>query len=646
MKHILTTIFITTFSYYTFAQSEVALKTVSVTSSRVKQNPNETGRSITIIKGSELSNLPVFSIDELLKYVPGVEVQSRGPMGAQSDIVIRGGTFQQVLILVDGIKINDPITGHFNANIPLAPYEIEQIEILRGPAAAAYGSAAVGGVINIITKTFQQFDTTKNQMAKVKLGIGEYNLLSTDAGFRFTGKKWNVLVAALSNNTSGQLIRMNNRAYIYNQTFSTSASTMLKNNWRLSLRAAVDQNDFAAQNYYTSFVSDNATEKVGSVWGQAQAIQIQKKGFQQFDIATKYTNDFYKYNSTTTPNKNKSLNTTAQYIKVYPISSKINSTFGAQFSQRSIISNDRGNHTTAQGALFGSVLYSINKWHYSGSLRVENDQNYGFSVLPQFAASYILPKVTFRINIGKAIRGADFTERYNNYNKDSVKSGSIGDPNLTTEKSWSYEVGANVKMSKHVIVNTSLFLRKQNNLIDWINTPYSNMPRQENLMIGGNYALAKNIKDLTTKGLEIDATYIKSWNQASKLTANIGLTVLNSTSSDTSPSYYILAHAKLLVQSTIMYQYKKITASVDLLYKERQATNANAIQSHITPSYFLTNVYTAYSLDHKVKLFIQCNNIGNVQYADLLGSKMPNRWWSIGAQILFDRNNNNNATKL
>ena len=103
---------------------------------------------------NEFSKLPVHSIDDLLRYVPGIEIQARGPMGAQSDIVLRGGTFQQVLVIVDGIRINDPLTGHFNSYIPIAPSEIDRIEILKGASSAIYGSDAVGGVIHIITKTF------------------------------------------------------------------------------------------------------------------------------------------------------------------------------------------------------------------------------------------------------------------------------------------------------------------------------------------------------------------------------------------------------------------------------------------------------------------------------------------------------------
>src|SRR5215211_5365398 len=114
------------------AQNATELDPVTVTAGLTTQNQSHTGRNIFVIKGEKFNDLPVHSIDELLRYLPGIEVQSRGPLGAQSDIVLRGGTFQQVLVIVDGIRLNDPNTGHFTSYIPVAPSEIERIEILKG----------------------------------------------------------------------------------------------------------------------------------------------------------------------------------------------------------------------------------------------------------------------------------------------------------------------------------------------------------------------------------------------------------------------------------------------------------------------------------------------------------------------------------
>jgi len=132
---------------------ETELEPVVITGNLQKQKLKETGRNIILINKEDIEKITANSLDELLKYIPGIEVQQRGPQGAQSDIVIRGGTFQQVLVIIDGVRLNDPLTGHFNSYIPIHPKEIERIEVLKGSSAAVFGPDAVGGVIHIITKS-------------------------------------------------------------------------------------------------------------------------------------------------------------------------------------------------------------------------------------------------------------------------------------------------------------------------------------------------------------------------------------------------------------------------------------------------------------------------------------------------------------
>ena len=100
MKQILPALLL--FTCYMAQSQEIELDPITVTATLSQKRSSETGRNITIIKGENFKNLPVHSLDELLRYVPGVEIQARGPMGSQSDIVLRGGTYQQVLVILDG----------------------------------------------------------------------------------------------------------------------------------------------------------------------------------------------------------------------------------------------------------------------------------------------------------------------------------------------------------------------------------------------------------------------------------------------------------------------------------------------------------------------------------------------------------------
>jgi len=132
--------------------SGIILDSVSVTGSRVQMTLGKSARIVTVIDSSSIAALPVQSVNDLLKYAAGVDVRQRGEMGAQTDISVRGGTFDQIAIFLNGINICDPQTGHNAVDLPVDINEIERIEVLSGPAGVAYGSSSLLGAINIITK--------------------------------------------------------------------------------------------------------------------------------------------------------------------------------------------------------------------------------------------------------------------------------------------------------------------------------------------------------------------------------------------------------------------------------------------------------------------------------------------------------------
>ena len=106
------------------------LEPITVSATRIPTLKSESGKSITIINSNEIKNLPINSIDELFRFLGGVNVNTRNDFGVQVDVGIRGSTFSQVLFLIDNISLNDPLTGHFNANIPLPPAPKPLIKIV------------------------------------------------------------------------------------------------------------------------------------------------------------------------------------------------------------------------------------------------------------------------------------------------------------------------------------------------------------------------------------------------------------------------------------------------------------------------------------------------------------------------------------
>ncbi len=138
----------------TNAQAQESLDTTVVSSNRLQDKYKETGKTVVVLTSKDIEQYAVNSVEDLLQDVAGVNLNSRGGFGVQSDIGLRGSTFSQVLVLIDNQRLNDGLTGHFNNNIPIALSEIDRIEIINGPSGVSYGSDAVGGVIHIKTKTY------------------------------------------------------------------------------------------------------------------------------------------------------------------------------------------------------------------------------------------------------------------------------------------------------------------------------------------------------------------------------------------------------------------------------------------------------------------------------------------------------------
>ena len=151
---------------------ETTLDDVEVTGSCAPLALGQAVRMVTVLSREEIQAAPVQSINDLLKIAVGVDVRQRGPIGAQTDVSIRGGTSEQITILLNGISICDPQTGHNAFDLPCDISDIERIEVLEGPAGRVYGTSSLVGAINIVTRD------VRSKMAEVRVEGGSFGYLS------------------------------------------------------------------------------------------------------------------------------------------------------------------------------------------------------------------------------------------------------------------------------------------------------------------------------------------------------------------------------------------------------------------------------------------------------------------------------------
>ncbi len=223
--------------------------TLVVTASPIPRRWFDLDQSVSVIDRDEIRRAPADNLATLLQYAGGVDVRQRGGRGVQADVGIRGTAFEQTLVMVDGIRMSDPQTGHHDLNLPVPLAHIERIEILKGPGSAAYGPNATGGAINVITRRPQRPEAGFS----VQGGEYGYRAVSGHAGLAGNGRRGSHLV-------SGSLRRAD--GHIGDQpTDFDLRSARYSGHWALgdhALRAGVgiDDRDFGAYRFYVDRFPD------------------------------------------------------------------------------------------------------------------------------------------------------------------------------------------------------------------------------------------------------------------------------------------------------------------------------------------------------------------------------------------------------
>ena len=628
-----------------YGQSLQEIDTIQVRTTRLPLKAKETGRNISIVKGEDIQKMAITSLDELLQTIPGIEVQSRNGFGAQGDISMRGATYTQVQVLVNGMKLNDPLTGHFNSYIPVTPAEIDRVEVLRGAASAMYGADAVGGIINIITKGF----STAEEGVEVEgtINYGEHKLINTQQGFSFNKERLFVTGGFSMNKSDGQTIPSqvvgDNTLEAYDNFFDTKTAGLsfgyrLNNDWQLQARTSFDRRDFSARYFYTTSTFDKSVETTSNFWNQIQLSKTGQQSSTDFNLAYRNGKDEFVFSPdfpSTNIHTTDFWNFTVNHLKI--INEEFSLKIGGQLDKRAIESTDRGDHSDWHYGVYTSAVYRPNtQLNVTGSLRLDYDDNYELEVTPQLNASYVLPSITVRASVGRSIRAADYTERYVSFNLENLTPGrSLGNPDLVAESAWSEEVGVDFQIRKNWQVKTTVFARQSTNLIDYVATNEAVIPNNSNLRVGENYLYASNLTNVQTKGLEVESWIRTRLDNGMNLQWSIGYTYLNTSNEEEVVSVYIASHAKHLLTTNLLLHYKKMDLAINGLYKVRNEQLAAGINARLAPSYQVWNMRLGYQLHPKFGLNLQVQNVFDETYQNILGAAMPNRWLMGGIKYAF-----------
>ena len=229
--------------------SVVAITEYTVSGERIKNTYQEEGKSVLIIDKEQLKNTPAVSVAEILVQHAGVDIRQRGANGVQADIGLRGSTFDQVLILLNGVRMSDAQTGHNSLNIPVDVSAIERIEIIKGAGARVYGQNSLAGVVNIITKN------PKKTFTSLKLTVGDFNLWDYTVTTGLKTEKTSHLLSLNRNTSDGYKYNTDYSIANYFYSGELDAKEETKFNIykpRLTWMAGFTEKKFGANGFYSS----------------------------------------------------------------------------------------------------------------------------------------------------------------------------------------------------------------------------------------------------------------------------------------------------------------------------------------------------------------------------------------------------------
>ena len=583
MKIVVLLVMVTTVN----AQNDtIKLKEVEVTSNRITLPFSKTSRTITLISAEDIKKSSANNVAALLQNVAGVDIRRRGIDGMQSDLYIRGGNFDQTLVLIDGVKMDDVQTGHHSMNAILSLDNIKRIEIIKGPAARIYGQNAFTGAINIVTKTVNK------SSLDVALNYGSYENKKGAISLSEKYKEGSILASVSYQESDG---------YRFNTDFENVSAFFKANLKKYNLTTSFTQRKFGANGFYasptykdqyeetqTSLVALSTTYNSGSItikprmyWRRNQDMYL----FLRHDPA--YFRNLHisnKVGAETNVVVNSNLGKTG---------------IGVDVSRVFLISNNLGNHyrTAITGFLEHRFELLDGQLDITPGVALSYYSDFDTKAFPGIDVGYRVSD-DFKVygNVGYTYRVPTFTDLF------YVGPTTLGNPDLKPESALSEEVGFKYTADKFNF-DVALFNRKSDDLIDW--TKDNEADKWE----------TRNFSEVVTQGIETAINYnFKIGNYNQKL--NVGYSFIEDDIKENNVEFtrYSLNSIKHQFTSSFDSKFNNIF-SQNISYRYVERTNGT--------SYNVVDAKVLATIKKGIQLSLTANNIFNAEYTETNLVPMP-----------------------
>ena len=630
---------------------QLSLQEVLVVSHKAEVN-SEAYRLITQVSQAEIEALPVQTVADILQYLPGVDVRTRGANGAQADISMRGGTFDQVLVLLNGVPLSDFHTGHYALNIPVSTEMIERIEVLQGTSANLHG--AFSGAINIVTKTTlpQPSPQGREHDLALKLTAGMNGLVNPEIAATLAIPNKNSLPCGEGRGGVINLSAEYSRAEGYyapqptekeatacrNSDFQL-ANIYFQTRWRgLDVQAGAQWKDaglgmgygFGSQDQFdatrTAFASGRYEHRWGAWRLDAQA-------------AYRANYDRYEWHRDQRLYGNFHFAQTASAALSAHYASRVGTTsFGVSVRNENMHSTNLGDTINPDGQVpnvadfpladvrvldlvkggnrFHTNYYAEQTFYYAGlsaSIGINGTYNtqFGHHLGGGANIGYEFKKAgTVYVNANRSLRMPTFTDLYYN------AGNQLGNRNLKPEEAWLLSVGYKGTWSG-LSWSADWYYRWGKNIIDWVYVP-TDTKRPFH---------AENQQQVNATGLELSLAYrLNEWLRC--VSVDYAYTYLDLDLKEAGSRYLDYLSHKLAIHLEHGI-YKGLGASWTVRFQKRegQYNNAEGEVADYQPVWLLDG--SVYWQNKYLRVSADCTNITNTRYYDYGGILQPGAWAKI-----------------
>ena len=580
------------------------LKTIVVTASRSEQNIQDVPANIDVIDQKKITENPLLNLSDLIKNSPSVYLKQSGGVGQTAEISLRGTNPSHTLILKDGARLNSQ--NHYASTYPtyLDLTDVAQIEILNGPASVQYGSDAIGGVVQLISKKPEKNGT------EVTAIVGEDQTYKTSVKANLVSEQgFYAQVDAQRLETDGtrifdsqskaQKASYDQKGYNLKLGYDTE---QLESDLSFSLNEGVSQfyNWSSKENdNQRNFENQLVNARVKYQLTDQLIVSAQHSDFQDNQMVAGSDTDYFN-----TQNTESDLNLKWLLHPQHNLllgATRLESTF----ESRSI---ENQKQDIQSYGYYIQHQYDSEKWHTQMGLRLEDNERFGEHTVGQIAARYqVLPNTQIYANVGSAFKAPSLSELYYYYEDGFYDT--FGNPNLKPEESISYEIGAEQQIGRHTQASVSAYQTEIKNLIS------------PEYIAAGNYTTYTNTDKAIIQGLELSL----DWNYQNFF-ASAGYAYIDAKNDLTDKHIAYRPQQTLTFSTGIETPIYGISTSLIA----RSDTFTDTANTKQVPGYATVDLNMYWNIHPNMKLFSNIVNVGDVEYK--IADNFSNHWYIHGGR--------------